>query len=282
MRRVRKYAALLLALVLAAGLGGCQLALEEAAVSRDRFVGLSVLISDGMSHSVKDGEYFDRFQPHEVDGELLISRRWTDENGEEHIGDEYGEWFDATKSGVHVKDDSVEHTVESTLYLYEEILPPGVLLICERVYQREDGTLYAVSGGHNYSGQLDGVGLAISESYTTIDANGKQISEKTTIKLNVKYEACVLSAEAVEMSGTDGEIARHELTGQDEVWISPEAEWVMVEEKLNDGTIRRTAVNGPLNRAYFTIRKSDYQGVCIPHTYTLRVPGALSDETNPS
>lgn len=277
-----KYIVLSMLLAAAVLLSGCQLALEEKEYSKDKLVGISVKLR-GISYVWAGDDYFDRRQPHEPDGALIWLKTDYDENGVPMSGAVYedDDWFEPVQIGFHVKDEGEEHALETTLYLAEDRLPDDPYLEMEHVYQREDGTLYAIDNGSNYSGHLDGISLKISQSYSATTPDGEKREQSTTIQLNVKYDEVVLSAEAIEMKGTGEEIARHKLTDQEDIWISADTEWILVEETLADGTIRRSAVNGPLNNETFFVRFANEQGVCIRQTYKLRTPGVLSDETRP-
>ncbi len=282
---MRKLKCMVLVLLMTATvvLSGCQLALEEQEYSRDRLVGISVKL--GSSHSIHDDNQKSgpRYEPHEVDGEMIRLNMYKDENGVTYGGSEYdSDWFEPVHLHVHSRDEGDEYTLETTIYAAEDMLPDDPYLQIERMYEREDGTLYALAGGHNYSGNLDGIGLKISESYSRTDTDGKKSTSTTTIQLWVKYEEQVISAEAVEMKGAEGEIARHKLTGQEEIWVSAETEWLLIEETLADGRIRRSAVNGPLNNETFFVRIAGEQGVCIRETYKIRMPGALNTEPAPT
>ena len=279
---MRKAKCIILSLMLIAAVlmtSGCQLARDEKEFSQDRLVGISVRLVSGFGSRAG---YFDRRQPHEPDGAMVWLKTDYTETGEPMIGPEYdSDWFEPAHLSIHVKDEDEEHYLETTIYLAGAMLPDNPLLEMEHVYRREDGTLYAIDNGSNYSGHMDGLGLTVSQSQTVTGPDGKRKQETTTIKLNIKYEEVVLSAEAVEMKGTGEELMRHALTGQEELWVSPGAEWLLIEEKLGDGTIRRTAVNGPLDGEYFSIRKANEQGVCIRESYKIHVPGTLSDQTKP-
>lgn len=275
-----KFTALCLLLVSALLLSSCRLAMDEQEYTRDKLVGISVKLGSG---SVINSGGINRYEPHEPDGQVIRLNMYTDENGVTFGGAEYddSDWFEPVHMHVHSKDSGTEYTLETTIYAAEKMLPSDPYLQIERVYEREDGSLYALAGGHNYSGSLDGIGLTISESYSTTDADGQTKTSATTIKLTVKYDEIVLSAEAVEMKGTGEELARHQLTGQEELWISPETEWLLIEETLADGRIRRTAVNSPLNNETFFIRKPVLPGVLIRETYKIRTPGAFTGEQSP-
>lgn len=278
-----KFTALCLLLVSALLLSSCQLALDEQEYTRDKLVGISVKLGSSQRIIAENQRTGSRYEPHEVDGKMIRLNMYTDEDGVTFGGAEYddSDWFEPVRLHVHSKDTGEEYTLETTIYAAEKMLPADPYLQIERVYEREDGSLYALAGGHNYSGSLDGIGLTISESWSKTDADGQTKTTATTIKLNVKYDEVVLSAEAVEMKGSGEEIARHKLTGQEELWISPETEWVLVEETLSDGRIRRTAVNGPLNNETFHIRKPVFPGVLIRETYKLRTSGALTGGQQP-
>ncbi len=273
----RKWTIMLLMAVVSLTLSGCRLALPEKTVSKDRFVGFSVILSSGTNAYDKDGNYFDRRVPHEVDGELLIKNITTNPNGDVCVGAEHSDWFTHLHNGMHIKDDDhEEYTIEGTLYLCKEMLPANPILICEYVYQREDGTLYAVDMGSNYSGHLDGMGLSASESWTETDENGLKKSFTTSVKLDVRYDEAVVSAELIEMRGTGEALARHAMAEADEIWISQAAEWALIEETLKDGSVQRTAVNGPLDGQFFEARRVNDTGICVPMTYTIRVSGMLT------
>ena len=276
----------ILSLLLAAALllSSCSLALDEQKYTRDKLVGISVKLGSSQRIHAENERTGSRYEPHEIDGHMIRLNMYTDEDGVTFGGAEYddSDWFEPVHMHVHSKDSGTEYTLETTIYAAEEMLPDEPYLQIERVYEREDGSLYALAGGHNYSGSLDGIGLTISESWSKTDADGRKKTTGTTIKLNVKYDEVVLSAEAVEMKGTGEEIARHKLTGQEELWISPETEWLLIEETLNDFTIRHTAVNGPLNNETFFLRMPETSGVLIRENYKIRTSGALSDETQPS
>ena len=278
-----KFVILCLLLASALLLSGCSLALDEQKYSREQLVGISVKLGSGQSVRSSNKLTGSRYEPHEVDGKVLRIQTGYHADGSQYVGPAYDDsgWFEPAYFTLHSKDEGEEYIIETTIYVAEQMLPDEPYLQIERVYEREDGTLYALAGGHNYSGNLDGIGLTISESYAKTGADGKKTTTATTIKLSVKYDAVVLSAEAVEMKGTGEEIARHKLEGQEELWISPETEWLLIEETLSDFTIRRTAVNGPLNNETFFIRTPELPGVLIRETYRISSPGTLTGEQRP-
>jgi hypothetical protein len=185
-----------------------------------------------------------------------------------------GEWFSDVHMSIHTKDSGEERKMEGTLYVCDELIRPGVILKAEEVYQRADGSMYAVNGGHNYSGHLSGLTMDISQSHTTTDSEGNKTSESCTVTLRIEKEAHVISAELIEMDAANQEITRHELDTQLEVWLSAEADWALLCETLADGTMRRTAVNRPFEETPLEIRRANEQGVCVPRSYRIRSAGA--------
>ena len=264
--RKNKWAVIILALVCAAMLTGCQLALQEKEEVRDRFVGLSVRLTDSND--------FDRSQPHEVDGQKLIIPVEINEMGETMIMSDFGEWFSDVHLSLHTKDSGEERRIEGTLYVCDELVKPGIILKAEEVYQRADGSLYAVGGGHNYSGHLSGLKIEIDQSHTMTDSEGKKKTESCTVTLRIEKEAHVVSAELIEMDAANQEITRHALDAQSEVWLSAEADWALLQETMADGTVRRTAVNRPFEEADIEIRRANEQGVCVPFAHSIRSAGA--------
>lgn len=273
MKRI-KYAMLPALLAALLALSGCRMALDERTGEQNRLVGLSITVTDGYD-SAYDTNGVNRLQPHEPDGAVVRLCFETDENGDAILYDFSDGRFDPPQMTYHVtNDDSVAYSLETTLYLIESRLPERPILRVESVYQREDGTLFAINGGHNYSGVLDGVGVTLSESCTTTDASGRTIAESTTLKLNVRYEAEVVSASAVEMRGADEALTRHELGEQENIRISAEAEWLLIEETLADGSVRRSAINAPLADAQCSVRIAGEAGMCIPKSYRFEVAGS--------
>lgn len=261
MMKNKSWALLILALVCAALLSGCQLALPENEESADRFIGLSVILSNGSET--------DRHIPHEVDGQVLILPIETNEIGEVLLMSDSGEWFSDVHMSIHTKDSGEERKMEGTLYVCDELVKPGVILKAEEVYQRADGSMYAVNAGHNYSGHLSGLTMDISQSHTTTDSEGNETSESCHVTLRILSEAQVLSAELIEMNSSNQEIARHTLDEQTEIILSAEADWALLSEALADGSTRRTALNPPFEEADVEIRRANEQGVCVPRSYKI-------------
>lgn len=254
-------------------LTGCQLALKENSDQTDRFAGLSVRLTGSSD--------YDRYEPHEVDGQVMIVPLGTNETGETFVMSDFGEWFSDVHLHVNSTDEGEEYTISGTLYVCDELIPSGVILKAEEVYQRPDGSMYAVNGGHNYSGHLSGLKIDINQSRTATDTEGKKSSESCTVTLRVEKAEHVILAELLEMDADNQEISRHILNDQFEIPLSAETEWVLLHETLKDGSVRRTAFNAPLEEENIVIRIPNELGVCVPHGYRL-VPPEEPQNTTPA
>ena len=275
MKRNKRMAVWGLLAALCLCLSGCRMALEDQSAPPDRFVGFSVLLE---GHVPANPE-MDRSLPHEVDGQTLIV--YTVEEGEDtYAMSDSGEWLGDVHVHFKSTDEGDEHYIRGTLYICNELLPGGLVLKAEQVYQRADGSMYAVNGGNNYSGHLDGLEIKVSESRRVTGPDGQAQGELCEATLTVTGCERVISAALVEMNGAGERLAAHPLAETEEIWFSEEADWALLEETLADGTIRRTAVNAPLDGETVEIRIPDEIGVCIPHGYTLRQGGMLTGDAH--
>lgn len=261
--RINSWKAFVAALICALSVSGCRLALDERTESAERFVGISVILSDG-------GE-LKRNEPHEPDGQLLISPVETNETGDAVVVSDAGEWFSDVRFSYHVQDDGEERNIEGTLYVCPDLLRSGVILMAEEVYQRADGSLYAINGGHNYSGSLGGLKIDLYQTHDITNEQGDALSESCRVTLQIKAEARMLSAEIIEMDADNREIRRHTLADQEEIPLSSETQWALLSEVFADGTVRRTALNLSFEDDSVEIRRADEQGICIPCSYQLTV-----------
>jgi len=243
-------------------LSGCRFALEEKAGLKDRFVGVSVLLlPDGTM-----GDEIDRSAPHEPDGRLLTLDFRRGEDGEAQIGSNADDWFADVHQGYHVSDSGEECTLEATMYVCSELLPANVILELERVYQREDGSVYALQGGNRYGGNLDGLGLTLTESSRMSDSEGNSEEISVQVRLNVETRAQVIFAEIVDMSTGYEELARYPVLGGEELTLS--GEWALLEETLASGSVRRTAFNRSEDE-WADLRTAGEDGVCRNATVRL-------------
>lgn len=267
MKKTKKIRIVLLVLCVCAALSGCRLALDEQTRASDRFVGFSVLLRDAFS----DSPSVDRRLPHEVDGRLLIVFT-ASENDQTYVASESDEWFSDVRLHVKTTEAGEEYFLSGSLYVWEEQFPSNLILEVEHVYQREDGSLYAVDNGSNYSGMLSGLEIKISEDVQTTDMDGKSLSLFCEATLSVVGYDPPASARLIEISADGETTAVHALSEGTEIWLSPDAEWVLLEETLSNGSVRRTALNAPLDETGFELFWPEENGVCVPTSYTLRQP----------
>lgn len=258
-------------------LSGCQLAREEnhAAVP-DRFMGISALLQTEKQFSAApDGEYVDRAIPHDIDGTPLYLEITQLETGEDCMGINSGDWFTDIKQHFRTADTDDEQseslTIEATMYICAEEMSFFPYLTLERVYQRTDGTLYAVDCGCNYAGSLDGLSLSMSESRTVSAGEGSSVLEATEIKLHVRER---LKADEVRILAMRDLSVIESFTVQteSEIYLPAGTEWVLIEEVLSDGSILRTAYNEPLDDTAILLYTVCENGVFLPQPLTLHLP----------
>lgn len=262
MKRIKYISAALLCLMLLTLLSGCRLALEANDAQPDRFVGFSIRLEDPFADDI------DRSVPHEIDGQPLIIFI-AEENGETYVSSDSGEWLSDVHMHVKSSDEGEEHLLSGTLNICDHKIPSGFILSAEHVYQRPDGSLYAVNGGSSYSGHLSGLEIKVNEESKITDYAGKTVSALCEVTLTVASCGELLSARLVEMNDSNTPIADHPVGEPEEIQISSAAHWVLLEETLSDGSLRRSALNAPLDGQTFELLIPDQSGVAVPHSYTL-------------
>lgn len=272
---------LILAMMAAAVLllSGCQLALEDAAAPKDRFVGLNVMLMKEWPDSTES-----RLEPHEPDGYLLTIYHDSDSDGvplldskiDDHFGDIHLGYKNSSLDGTideYPANSADSYSISGTLYIYEDLLSEEPILSLENVYQRSDGTLYAVEDNSmgKYAGKLDGLTLSVSQD-SRLKSDTQEISESISVALNVKAAIPASSIELIEMDASNAELRRQALGEDTEIAVSSDAAWALLEEHLVDGTVRRTAVNLLPSEASATVFLPDDSGACMPITYNLNIP----------
>ncbi len=260
---MKKISFLLLALLTALALAGCQLAIEEESISADRFAGINVVLKTGWNPDEPS-----RSEPHEVDGYPFLIALRTDENGESYIASDIGECFSEAHVAIKTTDEGEEYSLTGVLYLEQSKIPTGATLMLESVYQREDGSLYAVSTGSNYGGHLTGLGYDRTDSHTFTDEKGEKRGETTTLHLDVREGAPIESAVLIAFSAENEVLSRQPLDDED-LTVSPDAAWALLVETLTDGSTRRTAFNAPFDDTSFEVHLPGENGMCGVRTYRI-------------
>ncbi len=259
-------------------LGGCQLAREdEEAVSQDRFAGISVHLLTDFAFNYSGGEdYVDRSIPHEADGRNFYLEISQTETGETVHGLSADDCFtDLAKLFKMVnteEEQSEEVQLEATMYVCPAEFEGTPYLTLEHIYLREDGTLYAVDCGSNYGGSIDGLSITLKEDHTFLDTSGNIVQSAMQVKLNVKARMKVEKVRLLAMSGTNS-VGEFIIGNEEEVWLLPDTEWVLMEETLSDGSVQRTAFNRPLDGTVIKLFTECEDGIFIPQRITLRTAG---------
>lgn len=264
MMRKAKYSVLVLLLTIALLTGGCQLAREDLETpSADRFAGLNVKLISAYGES--------RIEPHEIDGYALTIPLTQEENGSYVVGGDIGECFGETHLAIKdTEAEGREYSISAKMYLCVEQIPQNAYLAMESVYQRPDGTLYAVDTGGNYSGNIAGLTHERTEKSKQTDENGETRSESMHVRLELVKAVPATTVLLIEMNEKNEEITRKTLGEENIVPLSSDAAWALVEEHLEDGTVRRTAVNQPFDEAVVSVCLPGENGICRPVDYSFR------------
>lgn len=283
-------------LAMALLLGGCQLAQPEAQKSeaQDMLVGVFLTteplgavntdaqmeaylsgkdVSAAMPETdriygvfeeeIQDGMTTGTYSFPDLDGILLASFRIAPhgENTNAYWSTALTEGICDVKIGHHSKDNGETLTLSGTVYTRRNN-PEHLVLYHNPVYQTQGGEVYVIQG--------DGVSFGDASCSQTLKAavvhkeNGKEATWTAEIDVHVEP---IAPAESVEILQMDREHKilhqpEYELAQLPEMVLVPEpAEYLLLEEHLTDGSIRRTLYqNGD---GYVTIYESWEKGICI-------------------
>lgn len=264
---MKRISLLLLTLLLALALTGCQLAQEEEAVNEDRLAGLNMVLKTEWLPDEPN-----RSEPHEVDGEPFLILWKTNEQGELCISNQCSECFSGTHLAVKNTDEGDENTLIGALYIDQSRIPAGATLMLESVYQRADGSLYAINSGSNFGGMLAGLSHSRTERRTITDAQGNRRSVSTSIQLDVREGDPIASATLIALDEQNQVLSRYPLGEESDLSLSPNAAWALLVETLQDGATRRTAFNAPFDNTSFEVRLPGENGICRVKSYYISQP----------
>ena len=158
-------------------LSACQADRQEPLPSPDRFVGVNVI-------AVQEDQPLDasRAEPHAPDGLcLLIPLDDAPTSEATPIGR-----LENMRFTVDSSDSGMTYSMSADLYVENELSASVTAIRIERVYQLEDGTLYAVDTGYELALPLaDTAYYHWAETRVAAGEDSKAISENTGIALTV-------------------------------------------------------------------------------------------------
>lgn len=164
--------ALLAALIMM--LGGCQSARKEAPAS-DRFVGMNLV-------TIREGIDENRSNPHELDGQYLLAPFAYSDDGEQYTKAVTNGPYSNKNFSYGETDNGKEYTIRVDLYIGDLLIEPGDTLYLEQVYQRADGTFYAVGPGQLIDILSEGtITYGFTDTRTVTGDDGKNESETTSV-----------------------------------------------------------------------------------------------------
>lgn len=162
-------------------LGGCQDARQDKPVS-DRFVGVNLA-------ALPEGADEDRSEPHELDGQYMLVPFAYSDDGEQYTKAVTNGPYSNKNFSYGETDNGKEYTITVDLYIGDLQIEPGDTLYLEQVYQRADGTFYAVGPGQLVDILSEGT---ITQGFTDTRAvtgeDGKKANETTTVFVNLVNE----------------------------------------------------------------------------------------------
>ena len=162
-------------------LGGCQSARKEGPAS-DRFVGVNLV-------ALQEGADEDRSNPHELDGQYMLAPFAYSDDGEQYTKTVSNDPYSNKHFSYGETDNGKEYTIRVDLYIGDLLIEPGDVLYLEQVYQRADGTFYAVGPGQLIDILSEGT---ITQGFTDTRAitgeDGKKVNETTTVYVNLVNE----------------------------------------------------------------------------------------------
>ena len=180
---MKKRVVFLLALAaLSLMLGGCQLA-QKTEPLKDRFVGVNLVAIP------EDQEGDDaRSEPHEPDGYYFLVPFAYSDDGTQYTkairSGPYSERYFNSKT----TNDGQEYTIRTDLYI-GDLIEPGIALYLEPVYEREDGSFYAVGPGQAIDMLSDGtITYGYSDQRVVTGEDGKKENETTSVYVNLINE----------------------------------------------------------------------------------------------
>lgn len=275
----RKIAVFAMLLVVAFILGGCRFAMEEPEKKKDVMVGISLRVEDPGEPDgyTEEGDAYwlpseEESMPMELTEEefkaLLGGGMANGMSGEYPIGEYYCYfWEKEDETGVTngcesswpgtmslhniYTDTGEEHKIDAAVYINAESIGDFTSFHIDPIYRRADGTLYASHDIAGVSGHIDGFSQTVSEETSVTNVDGETETYKFTFA--VRYEQAP-EAQAVQVIAFD---AQHNMLAVQAVapekdeygayrcaYTAPEnAAYVLLEEILSDGNVKRTAAD---------------------------------------
>lgn len=286
----KKYRArgLSLALLFSLMLGGCTLAKPELQqVEEDKLCGILVTVGEQEAQRRKEQELEnmtfssmkeleesltssiqaegsrqpDRTYVFEgVEGHMLGIREETEEDGESYTHFINDGFFTEVKANSAVTDEGKRDSISGVILAGESLNEP---IYMNPVYSRGDGSCYVIlSSGGFLTGGMKTEGEAYGQTFqweASKEINGKKETESIEIQVSLKMDIPVKRVCVRMYNGKDELLKKEEvLRGTEEVSLSEETAYVIVEEETSDGRIKRSLYN--LDESWDRIHQINYPG----------------------
>lgn len=195
-----------------------------------------------------------------VEGHMLGIREETEEDGESYTHFINDGFFTEVKANTAVTDAGKKDSISGVILAGESLNEP---IYMHPVYSRGDGSCYVIlSSGGFLMGGVKTEGEAYGQTFqweTSKEINGKK--ETDSIEIHVSLEMGIpVERVCVRMYNDEDELLKKEevLRGTEEVFLSEETAYVIVEEEASDGRIKRSLYN--LDESWDMIHQINYPG----------------------
>lgn len=195
-----------------------------------------------------------------VEGHMLGIKEETEEDEVPYVHFINDGFFTEVEANTAVTDEGKKDSVSGVILAGESI---NEAIYMNPVYSREDGSCYVIlSSGGFLMGGMKTEGEAYGQTFqweAAKEINGKKETDSIEIHVSLKM-AVPVKRVCVRMYNDKDELLKKEevLGGTEEVSVSEETAYVIVEEEASDGRIKRSLYN--LDESWDMIHQINYPG----------------------
>lgn len=195
-----------------------------------------------------------------VEGHMLGIKEETKEDEVPYVHFINDGFFTEVEANTTATDEGRKDSISGVILAGESLNEPVYM---NPVYSREDGSCYVVlSSGGFLTGGMKTEGEAYGQTYqweASKEINGKKETDSIEIHVSLKM-AVPVERVGVRMYNDKDELLKKEevLRGTEEVSVSEETAYVIVEEEASDGRIKRSLYN--LDESWDMIHRINYPG----------------------
>lgn len=195
-----------------------------------------------------------------VEGHMLGIKEETEEDEVPYVHFISDGFFTEVKANTTATDEGRKDSISGVILAEESLNEPVYM---NPVYSREDGSCYVIlSSGGFLMGGMKTEGEAYGQTYqweAAKEINGKKETDSIEIHVSLKM-AVPVERVGVHMYNDKDELLKKEevLRETEEISVSEETAYVIVEEEASDGRIKRSLYN--LDESWDMIHQINYPG----------------------